>query len=44
MDLAGRGHGLFDAFLGPHTEADVEACLDAAYDWLLASLPVAATT
>jgi hypothetical protein len=43
MDLAGRGFGLFDAILGPHTKADVEVGLEAAYDWLLASMPVADT-
>ena len=43
MDLAGRGRGLFDAILGPHTEADVEVGLEAAEDWLLASVPVATT-
>jgi hypothetical protein len=41
MDLSGRGRGLFDAVLGPHTEADVEAGLAAAEDWLIASIPVA---
>lgn len=43
MDLSGRGRGLFDAILGPHTEADVGAGLAAAEDWLLASMPVVAT-
>jgi hypothetical protein len=43
MDLAGRGFGLFDAILGPHNADDVEAALEAAYDWLLASMPVADT-
>ena len=43
MDLSGRGRGLFDAILGPHTDADVEAGLAAAEDWLLASLPVVAS-
>jgi hypothetical protein len=40
MDLSGRGRGLFDAILGPHSEADVEAGLEAAEAWLLASMPV----
>jgi hypothetical protein len=43
MDLSGRGRGLFDAILGPHTEADVQAGLDAAEAWLIASMPVATT-
>jgi hypothetical protein len=43
MDVSGRGRGLFDAILGPHTEADVEAGLAAAEDWLLASMSVVAT-
>lgn len=43
MDLSGRGRGLFDLVLGPHTEADVEAGIAAAEAWLLASLPVGAT-
>jgi hypothetical protein len=42
MDLAGRGRGLFDAILGPRSEDDVKAGLDAAYDWL-ASAAVAGT-
>lgn len=40
MDLAGRGFGSFDAILGPHTESDEAAGLDAAHDWLLATMPV----
>lgn len=43
MDLSGRGRGLFDAILGPHTKADVEVGLEAAEAWLLASMPVATT-
>lgn len=43
MDLSGRGRGLFDAILGPHSEADVAAGLEAADAWLLASLPASAT-
>jgi hypothetical protein len=43
MDLSGRGRGLFDLILGPHTEDDVEAGLEAAEAWLLASMPVGAT-
>jgi hypothetical protein len=43
MDLSGRGRGLFDAILGSHTEADVEAGLAAAEEWLLASMPVVVT-
>jgi hypothetical protein len=43
MDLAGRDCGFFDAILGPPTEHDIEAGLEAAYDWLLASMPVADT-
>jgi hypothetical protein len=27
MNLSGRGRGLFDAILGPHTEDEVEAGL-----------------
>jgi hypothetical protein len=42
MDLAGRGFGSFDAILGPHTESDEATGLDAAYDWLLATMPVEA--
>ena len=41
MDLSGRGRGLFDAILGPHSETDVEAGLVAAEAWLLASMQVA---
>lgn len=41
MDLAGRGFGSFDAILGPRTESDEAVGLDAAYDWLLATMPVA---
>ena len=41
MDLSGRGRGLFDAILGPHTEDDVASGLEAAEAWLLASMPVA---
>lgn len=43
MDLSGRGRGLFDAILGPHTDADVEAGLAAAEDWLVATIPVMVT-
>jgi hypothetical protein len=43
MDLAGRGMGFFDAILGRRSEADVEGGLEAAEDWLLASMPVGAT-
>ena len=43
MDLSGRGRGLFDAILGPHTEADVEAELEAAEAWLLSSMPAVVT-
>ena len=42
MDLAGRCFGSFDAILGPHTESDEATGLDAAYDWLLATMPVEA--
>ena len=41
MDLAGRGVGSFDAILGPHTDSDDAAGLDAAYEWLVATMPVA---
>lgn len=41
---SGRGRRLFDAILGPHTEADVEAGLAAAEAWLLASLLVVAVS
>jgi hypothetical protein len=40
---SGRGRGLFDAILGPHTEADVAAGLEAAEAWLIASMPVGTT-
>lgn len=39
----GRGRGLFDAILGLHSDADVEAGLEAAEAWLLASVPVTGT-
>jgi len=42
MDLSGRGRGLFDAILGPHTDADYEAGVDAADAWVLASMPLTA--
>jgi hypothetical protein len=32
MDLSGRGRGLFDAILRPHTEGDVDSGLEAAED------------
>ena len=41
MDLSGRGRGLFDLILGPHTEGDVDAGLEAAEAWLIAAMPVA---
>ncbi len=41
-DLSGRGRGLFDATLGPHTESDVETGLQAAEVWLLATVPAGA--
>jgi hypothetical protein len=37
MDAGGRGRGLFDSVLWRRSEADVEAGLAAADDWLLAS-------
>lgn len=43
MDLAGRGMGFLDFALGPATEADREAALDAATDWVLATMPIEAT-
>jgi hypothetical protein len=43
MDMSGRGRGLFDAILGPHSEADLEAGLEAAETWLVATMPVAET-
>jgi len=42
MDLSGRGRGLFDAILGPHTDAAYEAGVDAADAWVLASMPLTA--
>jgi len=44
MDLGARGRGLFDFALGPRTEADVAAGLEAADAWLLASIPMTAAT
>ena len=41
MDFAGRGFGSFDAILGPHTDSDEAAGLDAAYEWLVVTMPVA---
>jgi hypothetical protein len=43
MDLGARGRGTFDGILGPHTDADVAAGMEAAEDWLLASMPIGAT-
>ena len=41
MDLAGRAEGRFDLILGPCSEAEYEAGLEAAYAYRLASEPVA---
>jgi len=41
VDFAGRSFGSFDTILGPRTESDEAAGFDAAYEWLLATMPVA---